>query len=343
MAATTTKQLPTSWTAALLKLLEGTDAEAMRQALAAVRSPAVARASGGAFQAALLTLARNAGRPLDIRLEALAAIQAAAPANAAAAPAAARANAAFIVERTPLQSDELAVVAAALPTAGPLYTPRLLAAFGKTKEDSAGRALIAGLSRSKTHGSIRADALRAVLANYSEAVRTEAKPILTELDSDAAKQGQRLEQMLGAMQPGDVRRGQQVFNSTRAACLSCHAIGYAGGRIGPDLTRIGEVRTDRDLLEAIVFPSASFARGYEPVTVRLKDASVVNGALRSESGEDIVVMTTDSREMRIARREIVQLQPGSVSLMPQGLDEQMTPGELADLIAFLKATRWGAQ
>jgi putative heme-binding domain-containing protein len=358
MAATTTKQLPTSWTAALLKLLEGTDAEAMRQALAAVRSPAVARASGGAFQAALLTLARNAGRPLDIRLEALAAIQAAAPANAAlpqgtfdavragldaAAPAAARANAAFIVERTPLQSDELAVVAAALPTAGPLYTPRLLAAFGKTKEDSAGRALIAGLSRSKTHGSIRADALRAVLANYSEAVRTEAKPILTALDSDAAKQGQRLEQMLGAMQPGDVRRGQQVFNSTRAACLSCHAIGYAGGRIGPDLTRIGEVRTDRDLLEAIVFPSASFARGYEPVTVRLKDASVVNGALRSESGEDIVVMTTDSREMRIARREIVQLQPGSVSLMPQGLDEQMTPGELADLIAFLKATRWGAQ
>jgi putative membrane-bound dehydrogenase-like protein len=358
MSATTTKQLPTSWVAALQKLLEGSDAEAMRQALAAVRAPAVARASGGAFQTALLTLARDAGRPLDIRLEALAAIQAAAPANAtlpqgtfdavragldAAAPAAARANAAFIVERTPLQSDELAVVAAALPTAGPLYTPRLLAAFGKTKEDSAGRALIAGLSQSRTHGSVRADALRAVLANYSEALRTEAKPLLAALDSDSARQGQRLEQMLGAMQPGDVRRGQQVFNNTKVACLSCHAIGYAGGRIGPDLTRIGEVRTERDLLEAIVFPSASFARGYEPVTVRLKDASVVNGVLRSESGEDVVVMTADSREMRIARREVVELQPGSVSLMPQGLDEQMTPGELADLIAFLKATRSGAQ
>ncbi len=358
MAATTAKQLPAPWVAALQKLLEGQDAEAMRQALAAVRSPAVARASGGAFQPVLLTLARDAGRPLDVRLEALAALQAAAPANAtlpqgtfdavragldASAPPAARANAAFVVERTVLQAADLAAVADALPTAGPLYTPRLLAAFGKTKDDSAGRALVAGLSRSQTHGSIRADALRAVLANYSEAVRSEAQPLLAALDSDAAGQGQRLEQLLGAMQPGDVRRGQQVFNSAKVACLSCHAIGYVGGRIGPDLTRIGEVRTERDLLEAVVFPSASFARGYEPVTVRLKDASVVNGVLRSESGEDILVMTADNREMRIARREIAELQPGVVSLMPQGLDEQMTRSELADLIAFLKATRSGAQ
>jgi len=361
MAVTTVKQLPAPWVAAFQQLLQGADVEAMRQALAAVRAPAVARASGGAFQETLLTLARDAGRPLDIRLEALAAVQAAAPANAAnaplpqgtfdavragldpSAPAAARANTAFIVERATLQSDELAVVANALPTAGPLYTPRLLAAFGRTKDDSAGRALVAGLSRSKTHGSIRADALRAVLANYSEAVRSEAQPLLAALDSDAARQGQRLEQLLGAMQPGDVRRGQQVFNSSKVACLSCHAIGYVGGRIGPDLTRIGEVRTERDLLEAIVFPSASFARGYEPVTVKLKDASVVNGVLRSESGEDVLVMTADSREVRIARREIAELQPGSVSLMPQGLDEQMSRTDLADLIAFLKGTRWGAQ
>jgi putative membrane-bound dehydrogenase-like protein len=358
MAVTTTKQLPAAWVAALRQLLAGTDADGMRQALAAVRSPALARASAGAFQEALLSLARDADRPLDIRLEALAAVQAAAPPNPtlpqgtfdairagldASAPAAARANTAFVVERTTLGTDELAVVAQALPAAGPLYTPRLLAAFGKTKDDSAGRALVAGLSRSQTHGSIRADALRVVLANYSEAVRTEAQPLLAALDSDAARQGQRLEQMLAGMQPGDVRRGQQVFNSTKAACLSCHAIGYVGGRIGPDLTRIGEVRTDRDLLEAVVFPSASFARGYEPVTVRLKDSSVVNGMLRSESGEDILVMTADNREMRIARREIVELEPGSVSLMPQGLDEQMTRSDLADLIAFLKATRWGAQ
>ena len=130
MAATTTKQLPAPWVTALRQILEGPDADAMRAALAAVRAPAVARASAGAFQELLLALARDASRPLDIRLEALGAVQAAAPANATlpdgtfdavragldpSAPAAARANAAFIVERTTLRSDELATVASALP------------------------------------------------------------------------------------------------------------------------------------------------------------------------------------------------------------------------------------
>ena len=88
-------------------------------------------------------------------------------------------------------------------------------------------------AKSRTHGSIRADALRTVLANYSEAVRREAQPLLAALAADAATQGQRLEQMLASMQPGDVRRGQQVFNHAKVACLSCHAIGYAGGRPRP--------------------------------------------------------------------------------------------------------------
>ena len=74
--------------------------------------------------------------------------------------------------------------------------------------------------------------------------------------------------LLPALQGGDVGRGQAVFNSEKAACYGCHAIGYMGGRIGPDLTRIGQVRSERDLLEAVVFPNASFARGYEPVVIR---------------------------------------------------------------------------
>jgi len=230
-----------------------------------------------------------------------------------------------------------------LTTTGPLYAPRLLAAFGKSKDDAAGRALIAALSRSKAQASVRPDALRVVLANYSDAVRSEAKPLLASLEADNNRQAQRLEQLLTSMQPGDVRRGQQVFNSTKVACTSCHAIGYVGGKIGPDLTRIGEVRTERDLLESIVFPSASFARGYEPVSVTLKDGGSVNGVLRSESSEDVLIGAADGRETRLLRRDIATLQPGTMSLMPQGLDQQMTPAELSDLIAFLKATRWGAQ
>ena len=59
---------------------------------------------------------------------------------------------------------------------------------------------------------------------------------------------------MATLSAGDVRRGQLIFHSEKAACYSCHAIGYRGGNVGPDLTRIGSVRADRDLLEAIVFP-----------------------------------------------------------------------------------------
>ena len=64
--------------------------------------------------------------------------------------------------------------------------------------------------------------------------------------------------------------------------MSCHRL--PGGNVGPDLTRIGSVRADRDLLEAIVFPSASFVRSFEPIAVATNDGKVFNGLLRGRDG-----------------------------------------------------------
>ena len=138
---------------------------------------------------------------------------------------------------------------------------------------------------------------------------------------------------------GDVRRGQLVFHSEKAACYSCHAIGYRGGNVGPDLTRIGTVRAERDLLEAIVFPSASLVRSFEPIAVATRDGKVYNGLLRGENADELILATGVNQEARIARREIEEMRPSTVSVMPAGLDQQLTPQELADLVAFLKACR----
>ena len=59
---------------------------------------------------------------------------------------------------------------------------------------------------------------------------------------DAAKQKAHLEELLTGVAGGDIRRGQAIFNGTKASCSACHAIGYLGGRVGPDLTSIGQVR-----------------------------------------------------------------------------------------------------
>ena len=187
--------------------------------------------------------------------------------------------------------------------------------------------------------SLRVDALKAHLAKYGPAVQKEAEALYARLNVDAAKQKAQLEQLLPTLSAGDIRRGQLVFHSEKAACYSCHAIGYRGGNVGPDLTRIGSVRADRDLLEAIVFPSASFVRSFEPIAVATSDGKVYNGLLRGETADELLLATGVNQEARIARREIEEMRPSTVSVMPAGLDQQLTPQELADLVAFLKACK----
>jgi putative heme-binding domain-containing protein len=142
---------------------------------------------------------------------------------------------------------------------------------------------------------------------------------------------------------GDVRRGQVIFNSERTACSACHAMGYLGGKVGPDLTSIGQIRSDSDLLEAIVYPSATFVRSYEPVQVITRAGEEHSGVLRAENNEELILATGPASEVRIPRSDIAELRPGTISVMPQGLDAQLSRQELADLLAFLKNTRWGPQ
>ena len=181
------------------------------------------------------------------------------------------------------------------------------------------------------------------MTKFPESVRQKADQLLASLNADAAKQTSHLEELLGQMKGGDVRRGQAIFNSAKAACSSCHAMGYLGGKVGPDLTSIGQIRTERDLLESIVYPSASFVRSYEPMVVSTKAGDEVSGVLKKDAADEVVLATGPETEVRIARVDIVEMRPGSVSIMPQGLDQQLARQELADLVAFLKNTRWGAQ
>ena len=158
---------------------------------------------------------------------------------------------------------------------------------------------------------------------------------------DAAQQAARLEAMLAEITSlhGDIRRGQLVFTDAKTACVTCHEIGYVGGHLGPSLTSIGKIRTERDLLEAVVYPSASFVRSYEPMRVVNKAGDDFSGVLRKDAPDEVVLGTGADTEVRIARADIADMRPGMVSVMPQGLDTQLSRQELADLITFLKSMK----
>ncbi len=254
-------------------------------------------------------------------------------------PVAIRGAAAEVLARAKLNAGQLVALTETLKTVGPLELNRLLDAFAQATDDKVGLAFLSALKDSPARSSLRVEILKPLLMKYSPTVQRQAEELYAALNVDAEKQKARLEQLLESLKDGDVRRGQAVFNSTKAACSACHAIGYSGGNVGPDLTHIGKVRAERDLLESIVFPSASLVRSFEPVQVTTKSGKVYNGLVRKDTPDEIVLATGVNQEARIARNDIEEIQPSKVSVMPAGLDQQLTARELADLMAFLKACK----
>jgi putative heme-binding domain-containing protein len=350
-ARATPKVLPPAWSPALDRTGREGDPEIAGRAVTVLRAASAAAAGTPALIEALSAVARDASRPLDARLDALSVLPREAVGTDSALfavlresqrgsqPALIRSAGAGIVERAALSRAQLTEVAAWAADAGPLELPRLLRAFDADGDEALGMTLLSSLERAASRSSLRPDVLRPRLAKYSPAVQARADALLSAVNLDAAAHARRIDDLAGAVAGGDIRRGQQVFNSEKTGCVTCHAIGYIGGKVGPDLTRIGQVRTERDLLEAVVFPSASFARSYEPVMVVLKTGAIHSGVLKSEERNEVVLATGPADDLRVARSEIAEIRPSPVSLMPPGYGDQLTRQELADLIAFLRAAR----
>ncbi|MFM8357687.1 MAG: dehydrogenase, partial [Verrucomicrobiota bacterium] len=245
--------------------------------------------------------------------------------------------------RARLDAVQLRQLTEVLQAEGPLEFLRLLPAYERGGDEALGARLLAALRDAKARAALRPELVRQAVKNFPEGTRREAEALVAMLNANVAAQGERLERLLGELKGvhGDVRRGQAIFLGQKAACFTCHKIGYQGGLFGPDLTSIGQARTERDLLESIVYPSASFVRSYEPMVVVTRSGEEMSGILRSENDRELVLVSGPGAEQRIPRLEVADQRPGTVSLMPAGLDEQLGRQELADLLAFLKNTKWG--
>lgn len=256
-------------------------------------------------------------------------------------PGADRSAAADVLARAKIGRAELVPLAGALKEANTLDRAKLVGVFAKSTDERAGLALVAALRDPAVRPSVRAEVVKPILDKYPREVKDAAEKLYAELAEARKGETQRLEAVLAELRakPGDVRRGQLVFNGKKANCIACHKVGYVGGPVGPDLTRLGGIRTERDLLESILFPSASFVRSYEPVRVVTTDQRVLNGLVKKDAPDELVITVAADKEERVPRAEVESVSPSTVSLMPAGLEQQLTQQELADLIAFLKASK----
>ena len=186
------------------------------------------------------------------------------------------------------------------------------------------------LMRKADQRNVRADAYPEILPARWE------KPNQEKL----AQQKRRLDELAAFLPKGDAARGAKLFNNRdRSKCILCHLKGEKGVRLGSDLTSIGAIRSERDLLEAIVFPNASIARYHEVVNVVTNDGRVVSGLLVKETVDKMFLSSAEGVVRAVAFREIEEARYSNVSLMPEGIDKLLKPEEIADLVAYLKESK----
>jgi putative heme-binding domain-containing protein len=348
MAKAKLAQAPSMWRDALAEVIGTGDTSLMTPAIAAARQLPQVTSTEDRLNQSLAAIADSTDFPNDVRIAALSIVADAE--NAATASqfellidglsieqtVATRSAACDALAKAPLTSAQLEQLCNVIGSASPLELNRILEPYAKLADDALGLKLLASLKSASALPSLRIDVLRSSLSKYGPEVQQGIDDLESQVNVDAATQRQRIQTLLPLMAQGDVRRGHAVYYSSKAACSACHRLGYAGGGVGPELTRIGEIRTERDLLESILYPSISFVRSYEPVQVVTVDGRTINGAIVDETEKEFVLATGPDQEVRLARDEVEQIDPSTVSVMPGGLDGQLTVEELADLVAFLK-------
>ncbi|MFM9001554.1 MAG: c-type cytochrome [Opitutia bacterium] len=138
---------------------------------------------------------------------------------------------------------------------------------------------------------------------------------------------------------GDPAAGRAVFESGRGACIACHRIGDKGNEIGPNLSRIGNIRAERELIESIIYPNNNIARDYDLTSVQLTDGSSVLGIIRERSAEGVTIKEASGQSRVLPNETVASSAQLPTSLMPAGRDGMLSEKELTDLVAYLRSLK----
>jgi putative heme-binding domain-containing protein len=336
------KNLPAAWTRQVGRLLTSSgDRQVQARALELVRLRGITSLSNELRQ-----VAANPENMASLRIEALGALLKTNPGFTeeqfaylydqlkAENQAPLRQQAAGVLAQGKLSDAQLLKLASDyLPNADAFILPRLVPVFEGKHSAKIGGALASTLMNSPGLDGFSEENVQVLFAGYPAEVKPSVDALLAKLREAKSSRIKRLTAMESQIGKGDLERGRALFYG-KAICYTCHQVGAEGGNLGPDLTSIQKDRSAHDLLEAIVYPSVSFVREYETYRVKTKSQEYT-GIIQQQTEGAIVVGTAPQTSVRIPRNEIVSLEMVNVSVMPQGLDQLLTPQEMADLMAFL--------
>lgn len=134
---------------------------------------------------------------------------------------------------------------------------------------------------------------------------------------------------------GDPYNGRTLFQNT---CGACHKLFTLGAEVGPDLTTYKRDDLESMLL-SIVNPNAEVREGYENYNIETRDERSLNGFLVEQDSQTVVLRGLDGQNVALSRKDIAEMKPAGMSLMPEGLLENLKDDEVRDLFAYLRSTQ----
>ena len=131
----------------------------------------------------------------------------------------------------------------------------------------------------------------------------------------------------------NARRGLAAFE--KAQCAKCHRCGEYGESVGPDLTTVTQRFQKKEILESILFPSHVISDQYLNYSITLKAGTVVTGMVGPGSDGAVTVLQSNGEKLTLKQDDIDEQVRSKISAMPEGLLNQLSLDEVADLFRFL--------
>jgi len=135
---------------------------------------------------------------------------------------------------------------------------------------------------------------------------------------------------------GDPQNGEKIF---RANCAGCHRVNGAGGRLGPDLSRVGAARAREAIVFRIRRGLEEFRPGFEPVTVTPETGEPIRGVKKNEDLFSVQIMDTGERIQGYEKDKVKAVENGTKSMMPAFGPDRLNDRDLDDLLRYLQTLR----
>jgi putative membrane-bound dehydrogenase-like protein len=332
------------WLPPLENLLTSTPNPRLLDALKKLQSPR--------FDTKLQTLAKDSTQPLSLRLKALDTQKKLTltpetfsllleSLTGTQSSAAARIQAATMLAKAPLTPAQGLTLAPALATVGPVELKELLALIRKKKDPSQTTAFATALAKNPALISQQESIYRTTFSSAPpEIFETLIHPAYAKAEAATETKKRQLSSLAEkATTTGDPAKGRDLFAQGAGTCIACHKIGDLGRDIGPNLSHIGAIRTERDLLESILLPSATLARDYEAHLFETRDGQSHLGVIRSHTAEGLLIIDVAGQEKNLPHTQIIADTPLPTSLMPIGLDQTLPEPDLLHLTAYLRSLK----